>query len=129
MILNRLFYCKKLFPKRRILIFRYKIKVMTWLTFFIATLTVFALGFVVAKFWVELAVFFIVMKTILTLALISGVSALLWIIFADSGAQGWQRLWMFFFLGYSTVVAVFVSISFDLIDYSVECIRSIFKIK
>lgn len=102
---------------------------MTWLTFFIATLTVFALGFIVAKFWVELAVIFIVIKTILTLALISGVSTLLWIIFADSGTQGWQRLWMFFFLGYSTIVAVFVSITFDLVGYGIEFIRGIFKIK
>jgi len=129
LIFNRLFYCKKLFPKRRIRIFRYKIKVMSWLTLFIVCLSVVALGYLVARFWLEIALIFIVIRTIFVLTTISGASTLIWVAFIESKTDGWQQTWIFFFILYSTILGIILVIIFDLYKYGVSFVRDIFKIK
>lgn len=129
MILNRLFYCKKLFPKRRIRIFRYKIKVMSWLTLFIVSLTVVALGYLIARFWLEIAFILIIIRTIFVLTTISGVSTVFWLAFIEGKTDGWQQTWIFFFILYSTILGIILVIIFDLYKYGVGFVRDIFKIK
>lgn len=102
---------------------------MSWLTLFIACLTVVALGFFIARFWLEIALIFIIIRTILVLTLISGASTVLWLAFVTGKTEGWQQIWMFFFVFYSTILGVILVVIFDLYKYGVGFVRDILKIK
>lgn len=102
---------------------------MSWITFFIASLSVIALGYFVVKFWVELALIWIFLQTIFYLTLFSGISTVLWLAFVMNTKEGWQQTWIFFFIFYATIVGVIVCITLDLFKYGVDFIREIFKIK
>lgn len=102
---------------------------MNWLTLFIASLTIVALGFFIAKFWLEIALIFIIIRTIFVLTLISGTSTVLWMAFVTEKTEGWQQTWIFFFILYSTILGIILAVIFDLYKYGVGFVRDIFKIK
>jgi hypothetical protein len=100
---------------------------MSWLTFFIATLTVFAVGFFVYKFWVELVLLWVIAKALFYLTAISGMSTVLWLAFIENTTQGWQRTWLFFFFLYATILVVMVCIIFDAFHYGAKYLKEFLK--
>jgi len=102
---------------------------MSWLTLFIVSLTVVALGYLIARFWLEIAFILITIRTILVLTTISGASTVFWLAFIEGKTDGWQQTWIFFFILYSTILGIILVIIFDLYKYGVGFVRDIFKIK
>lgn len=102
---------------------------MTFLTFLVSLLVVVVLAVFIAKFWLELFIFWQILRFLFYNTLISFVSAILWMVFIANTSQGFKWYFSFFFLTYTIALAVLVVIFTDIINMSISFIRNIFKIK
>jgi len=102
---------------------------MSWLTLLITSLTVICLGYLIAKFWVEILLFFVVLRAILAVTIVSGASTIFWVVFIEGETDGWQQIWIFFFTLYSVILGIILVIIFDIYDAGIKLVRDIFRIK
>lgn len=129
LILNKIYYCEKLFPNRRFTIFRYKIKVMSTSAFLIL-LPVVVLGLILVRvFWLEIFSVLIVVRTLFYLAVLSFSSAIIWSVWINDDPEGFWRCWLFFSIIYIVAAALLYGILLDIFDMGVELIRYIFRIR
>jgi hypothetical protein len=101
---------------------------MTCTTLLILSIITVLIGIFIAKYWIELMIISLILKSIFYLLALSGILSFIWTLIIND-TNSWLKAWIFFFILYSTIIAVYAFIIFDGARKFIDLIRYILKIK
>jgi hypothetical protein len=74
---------------------------MSWMTLLILSIITIIIGIFVAKYWIELLIIGLILKSIFYIMALSGISCFIWTLITND-TNGWIQSWIFFFIHNST---------------------------
>jgi hypothetical protein len=101
---------------------------MTWTILIILSIITIIIGIFVAIYWIELMIIGLILKSLFYLFALSGISCFIWTLIIND-TNGWIQSWIFFFILYSTLTAIYAFIIIDGARKLIDIIRYVFKIK
>jgi hypothetical protein len=98
---------------------------MSILTIISIAAVVITTALILRYFWYQLLIIAATVYILIRLVLLSFVSMILWMIFVEGSKDGWGMCWLYFFLGYSGIVLIYVLAALAIYGDIMDSIRGL----